>query len=68
MNKDELKNFIIYLDLSYMSHQPEGLSTNGIMTYLNLQKQYPKFDNESYRRKLSKKIFKLIDEVKENEH
>lgn len=58
--KEELKCFIIYLDLTKMQKE-EGLNDMGYLTLLDLQLNHPNFSDEKYRRTLATEIFNLID-------
>jgi len=58
--KEELINYVIYLDLAYMS-KANALNVQGMMMMADLNLQYPKFRDSDYRRKLSKKLFDLIE-------
>ena len=57
--KEELGDFINYLDLICLLYQ-DHLDNFGLRSLNYLQKKYPKFKNEEYRRELSSKLFYLI--------
>lgn len=58
--KEELKNFIIYLDL-IKTERETGLNDRGYLVLVELQFNYPNFSDEKYRRQLAAEIFDLID-------
>ena len=60
--KEELKNFIIYLDLT-KTEKESGLNDRGYLVLVELQLTYPNFSEGEYRRKLAAEIFDLIDKA-----
>ena len=58
--KDELINYIVFLDLQYTQHSYSGLNANGLSMLVELQNKYPQFNDVVYRRKTSEKIIGLI--------
>lgn len=58
--KDELKSFIVYLDINKIEKE-DSLSAEGLCALMDINNRYPSFSNANYRRKLAAEIFELID-------
>ena len=58
--KDELKSFIVYLDINKMDKEG-ALSAEGLCALMEINNTYPRFSDAGYRRKLAAEIFDAID-------